>query len=354
MPGELIKIEVLNMPLMQAAVFKGDGVLEVERVEIPKIQEPDQVLLKVRAASICGSDIHALHVPPGQVITPGVVMGHEFFGTVTEAGPKAQAYQVGDTVAVNPCLPCGQCWECRHGMDNLCTNPRHYGQTCDGGFAEYVLVEASQLYKLPAGVDPDSAAQTEPLACVIRGMETVKPVPADHVLLYGAGPIGLTFIKVLRMYGVRHLAVVAKGAARIAEAEKCGADFVIDTQAGVTHEALEARWGCLADVVIDAVGTGAILSEAVRLVNSRGRILLFGLNHNAMAQVPPAVYTQKELQMTGVLGKAFPPAVSLIQDNRLGLNDLVTHRFGLSDINHALDLLRSKEASRVIIYPNGM
>lgn len=341
------------MPLMRAAVFKGNGVLQLESVEIPKLREPDQVLLRVRAASICGSDIHALHVPPGQVITPGVIMGHEFFGTVVESGAKARQYQPGDTVAVNPCLPCGECWECKHGMGNLCVSPRHYGQTCDGGFAEYALVEASQLYRLPADVNPDAAAQTEPLACVLRGMETVRPTPADHVLLYGAGPIGLTFVKVLRMYGIRHLAVVAKGETRIAEAKKCGADFIIDAGNGAGEAELRARWGCLADVVIDAVGTGAVLSEAVRLVNSRGRILLFGLNHNATAQVPPAVFTQKELQLAGVLGKAFPPAVALLQDERLGLDTLVSHRFGLEEINHALELLRNKEASRIIIYPNG-
>lgn len=341
------------MPKMQAAVFKGNGVLEVEQVDIPKIEQPDQVLLKVRAASICGSDIHALHVPPGQVISSDIVMGHEFFGTIVETGDKVHGYKAGDTVVVNPCLPCGECWECKHGMANLCVQPRHYGQTCDGGFAQYVVVEASQLYPVPAGIDPDTAAQTEPLACIMCGMDMVKPMPHEHVLLYGAGPIGLTFIKVLKIFGVRHLAVVAKGAARIEQARQCGADLVIDMQDGAVAQALEENWGCMADVVIDAVGTGAILSEAMHLVNSRARILLFGLNHNAMAQVPPAVFTQKEIKLMGVLGKAFPPAIELLQDERLRLDELVTHRFGLEDINHALDLLRNKVASRVILYPNG-
>lgn len=342
------------MEMMQAAVFKGNGVLTVEQVAIPQITQPDQVLLKVRAASICGSDIHALHVPPGQVISPGVVMGHEFFGTVVEAGAKASHYKPGDCVVVNPCLPCGECWECKHGMGNLCVQPRHYGQTCDGGFAEYVVVETSQLYPLPADIDPDTAAQTEPLACIMYSLNMAKPLPTDHVLLYGAGPIGLTYIQALKAFGVTNLAVVAKGKARIEQAQKCGADFVIDMQQDTPMaECLREKWGCLADVVIDAVGTGQILGEAVRLVNSRGRILLFGLNHNAMAQVPPAAFTQKELTLVGSLGKAFSPAISLLTAGRVRLDALVSHRFPLQDINHALDLLRSKEASRVIIYPNG-
>lgn len=340
------------MPKMQAAVFKGDGVLKVQEVNIPQIQEPNQVLLKVHAASICGSDIHALHVPPGQVISKGVIMGHEFCGTIVEAGEKVRAYQIGDYVAVNPCLPCGECWECKHNMRNLCVSPRHYGQTCDGGFAEYVLVEDSQLYKIPETVNRDVAAQTEPLACVMAGMNMIQPKPTDHVLLYGVGPIGLTFVQVLRIFGIRHLAVIAKGEARKEQARKCGADFVIDMQEKEIDKILTTEWGCGADIVIDAVGTGAILTQAMTLLNSRGKILLFGLNHNAISQVPPAVLTQKELQIMGVLGKAFPEAIELLSDERLRLDQFITHRFALRDIQQALMLLRNKEASRVILYPD--
>lgn len=342
------------MGTMQAAVFKGNGVLKVEEVEIPKIVNPDQVLLKVRAASICGSDLHALTVPPGQVISTGVVMGHEFFGTIQEVGSAVTSYKPGDTVVVNPCLPCGDCWECKHGCANLCPTPRHYGQTCDGGFAEYVVVENSQLFKLPADIDPDMAAQTEPLACIMYSLGMADPKPTDHVLLYGAGPIGLTYIQALKVFGVNHLAVVAKGAARIEEAKKCGADLVIDSeQETPMEEVLKKEWGCLADVVIDAVGRGPILTQATKLLNSRGRILLFGLNHNAISEVPPATFTQKELSMIGSLGKAFTPAISLLEDKRVRTDQLVSHRFGLKDINHAIELLRNKEATRVIIYPNG-
>ena len=104
------------MKTMQAAVFKRNGVLDVEQVPIPQITAPDQVLLKVQAASICGSDIHALHVPPGQVISTGVVMGHEFFGTIVQTGSAVHNYKIGDCVTVNPCLPCDECWECKHAM----------------------------------------------------------------------------------------------------------------------------------------------------------------------------------------------------------------------------------------------
>ena len=128
---------------------------------------------------------------------------------------------------------------------------------------------------------------------------------------------------------------------------------MIDSQREQAPDALFRHWDTLADVVIDAVGTGAILTEAVRLLNSRGRLLLFGLNHNAIGKVPPAVFTQKELQMMGVLSKSFPEALALLGDGRLRLAELVSHRLPLEEIAHGLTLLRSKEASRVILYPNG-
>lgn len=340
------------MKKMTAAVFKGEGRLEIEKVDIPVIKEPTQVLIKVKSASICGSDIHGLHVPPGQYIRPGVIMGHEFYGYVAAAGKKADSYEVGDCVVVNPCVPCGECWECRNDMENLCVNPYHYGQTGDGGFAEYVVADAGQLFKLPKDISPDIAPQTEPLACVMSGIQMIRPTPVDDVLLYGAGPIGLTFIRVLKMYGVRKLAVCAKGAKRISQAKDCGADIVIDTEKETASEVLKREWNHGADLVIDAVGAGKIMEEAVRLLNSHGRLLLFGLNYNASAKVPPAVFTQKELKVYGALGKNFVDSLALLQDEALGIKDFVSHRFALKDIHKALKLLKSKEACRVIIYPD--
>ena len=239
-------------------------------------------------------------------------------------------------------------------MENLCIHPRHYGQSCDGGFAEYAVVETSQLYKLPADINPDAAAQTEPLACIMYSLKMAQPLPTEHVLLYGAGPIGLTYIQALKAFGVKNLAVVAKGAARIEQAKSSGADFVIDVQKEISlKEELENRWGCLADLVIDAVGTGPILTESVKLLNSRGRILLFGLNHNAMAQVPPAEFTQKELQLIGSLGKDFPSAITMLTEGLAFPERFVSHKLPLKEIKQGIALLRNKEATRVILYPDG-
>ena len=144
------------------------------------------------------------------------------------------------------------------------------------------------------------------IACVMYSLNLVKPTPADYVLIYGAGPIGLTYIKALKAFGIEDFAVIAKGKARVKQARECGAGFVIDIEEESVADRIRDQWGGgLADVVIDAVGRGSVLTEAVHLLNSRGRIMLFGLDHNAMASVPPAVYTQKELTMYGALERTF-------------------------------------------------
>lgn len=340
------------MGQMQAAVFRGDGVLEVTQMEIPNIQRPDQVLLKILAASICGTDLHALSVPPGQVVSRDIVLGHEFFGEIVEKGEDVKGFSIGDRVAVNPCMPCGECPECKRDMRNLCVTPRHYGMTCDGGFAQYALVESSQIYLLPRDVDPDIAAQTEPLACVMYSLGLIRFAPTDRVLLYGAGPIGLTFIKALQACGFHDYAVVAKGAARIEEARKCGAEFVIESGSGSVKELLLERWGERPDIVVDAVGRGAVLTEASNIVASRGRILLFGLDNNARSEVSPGFWTDREITVTGAHGKDFPASIGLIRAG-IDLRSFISHRVSLGEINEAIRLLREKKACRVIVYPNG-
>lgn len=339
--------------LMRAAIFEGNGVLTVKSIPIPNIQKDTQLLLKVEAASICGSDLHGLAVPPGQYMKPGIIYGHEFCGTIVEKGPAVTGFEIGDRVAVNPRVRCGACYECTHNKGDLCSNSYHYGQTGDGGFAQYALVDVGQLYHLDPSIPPEIAAQTEPLACVMNAIHIAKPTPVDYVLLYGAGPIGLTFIRVLKLFGIKNLIVTAKGARRVQEARNCGADLVVNTETESVTDVIKANWPYGADIVIDAVGRGPILSEALPLMNPKGRLVLFGLDTNAASTIPPSVFTLNELSVCGVLGKDFPSAIEILKQKDLELERFITHRLALDDILEGIDLMRRKEACRVIIFPNG-
>ncbi len=339
---------------MKAAIFEREGVLRVKDVPMPEVRRPDDVVIKVEAASICGSDIHGLAVPPGQYMKPGIIYGHEFCGTIVEKGPEADGFEVGEMVAVNPRVRCGKCYECTHNRGDLCSNSDHYGQLADGGFSEYALVSAGQLYHVDKNLNPEIVAQTEPLACVVSALGKVKPTPVDYVILYGAGPIGLTFIRTLKVFGVKHLIVTAKGEDRVQEAKNCGADIVVDVMKENIEDVMKQSWPFKADLIIDAVGRGNILLEAQKLINPQGRILLFGLDNNARSEIAPGAFVLNEISMVGALGKDFPGAIELLGNPELGLDRFITHRVTLDDIHKGIDAMRSKKACRVIVYPHGL
>lgn len=339
---------------MRAAVFEGEGVLTVKDVPYPVIKNPHQLVIKVEAASICGSDLHGLAVPPGQYMKPGIIYGHEFCGTIVEMGEKVEGFALGEMVAVNPRVRCGKCYECTHNKGDLCSNSSHYGQLADGGFSEYALVDEGQLYHVDASVPAEIVAQTEPVACIMNAVKEARPTPVDYVLLYGAGPIGLSFIRVLKVYGIRNLIVSAKGEKRVREAYACGADIVADVEKESVEEVMKRYWPYKADLIIDAVGRGKVLEEAVRLVNPQGRILLFGLDQNAKATIPPSIFTLDEISLKGVLGKDFPAALEMIKNPDLQLEKIITHRISLEEIHLGMDLMKKKEACRVIVFPQGV
>lgn len=341
---------------MKAAVFKGNGILKVEEVKKPVISEPDEVILKIISASICGSDLHVLSVPPGQHADPGVIMGHEMFGTIEEIGTKVKKWKVGDHVVIDPIIKCGECPSCKAGFGNLCEDWISVGQTQDGGFAQYTKIKSSQLYHVPEGIPSSLAAQAEPLACVMNGINKIEPTPADNVVVYGMGPIGLTFIRVLKLYGVKNVAACESSESRREMAKNAGADLVIDSIHEQVKDILMREWGELASIVIDAAGAGLIMSQAIDILQPGARLLLFGQNANSVANIHPAQIVTKELQIKGTFCTlhTFPKAIKLLQNPRLELERIISNRIGLDDINKGIELLRTQKASRVIVYPNGI
>ena len=341
---------------MLAAVFKGNGVLSVEEVPMPEIKNDTDVLIKVRAASICGSDLHILKVPPAQYGEPGTIMGHEFYGEVAAVGSGVTQFKTGDYVVVDNILKCHTCIDCKTGHDNLCQNAKIFGQTLDGGFAQYSVIPEAQLFHMPKEVPSYYAAQTEPLSCVMNGMSKIPATPDKKVLVYGAGPIGLIYIRVLKLYGIKHLAVAEMAPLRREYAEKCGAEFTADPSKEDLKQVLQERWGGGCDIAIDAVGVGSIFGEAVELLNGGGTMLIVGQNANAVSNVKPATIVRNELTVKGMYcaHNTFPTAIKLLQNEELGLEKFVTNKVELKDILTGIEALRKQEACRVIVYPNGI
>jgi 2-desacetyl-2-hydroxyethyl bacteriochlorophyllide A dehydrogenase len=336
---------------MQAAVFKGNGVVEVTDVPEPSIDRGDDVIIDVEACGICGSDLQILNVPPGHPATPGVVLGHEFIGRIRAVGANAGALTVGQRVTVDPDPKCGVCRPCRAGRPASCENIRALGVYRDGALAAQVSAPADAVFPLSEDPPPAIAALIEPLACVVNGVNKATPRPGESVLIFGAGAIGCLFLAMFKAAGGSPVIVVEPHQGRGAVARAVGADAV------VTPEELEKRRRELlpdgADIVVDAVGSQ--FGSAVEQAGLGGRIVLFGMNQNARPAIHQYTITDRSLSVFGsyVTAYTFPTAIRLIEGGSLNLEPIVTHVMPLERLTEGVDLLRSGMATKVVITPDG-
>ena len=340
------------MQTMRAAVFVGPGRIEVQQRPTAVLAGPADVLLRVEACGICGTDLHVVADPPAHPATVGVVLGHELIGIVVEAGREAVGLGVGERVAVSPNLSCGACAECKRGLFSSCANFSTIGIFQDGGLADFVSVPARACHPISLALSPRMAALAEPLSCVLNGVQQAQPVPGQIAVVHGAGAIGLLFLAVLTAAGVRCI-VVEPSAARRQAARDMEAWAVLDpTTADVTAEVLRLTGGG-ADLTVDAVGSQ--LSLALDVVRPRGRVLLFGMDSRARAAVGQILITRKELTVVGtyVGDFMFPDAVRLLEAKLLDLGPVVSHWLPLDALQDGLTALRDGTAVKVVIEIGG-
>lgn len=336
---------------MRAAVFEGRGQVSVLERPDPRPSGPDDVVIKIAANGLCGSDLRALATPPEMIYETGVVIGHEFTGTVVDVGGEV-ALSVGDRVVVHPNIWCQTCWYCRSGHTNLCDRFVHIGSMRDGGAAEFCVVPERLVYRVPETMPFETAALTEPLACVLNGTRQAAVHPGESVLVLGGGPIGLLYVMLFKAAGANPLIVSEPAPHRAEWARSLGADEVIDPResdvADAVHELTEGRG---ADVAVDSVG--ALLGDAVRSVRKAGRTFVFGLNERVEQSLRPAALAYGEISISGVYiaRGTFPLAVSLLTENRLGFDRLVTHSLRLEQFDEAIELLRTGEAVKALVVP---
>jgi threonine dehydrogenase-like Zn-dependent dehydrogenase len=337
---------------MRAVVFEGAGRTGLQERDAPLVEGSLDVLVQVETNGICGSDLRALEVPPQLDAVPGVVVGHEFVGVVRGVGDAVSSLRVGDRMVAMPTISCGVCWFCRRNEPNRCDSFEHVGFTRDGGAAEYCVVPERAALRLPDGIDPELAALTEPLACVLNGTQRAAVHPGESVVVMGAGPVGLMFVLLFAAAGAAPIVVSEPSARRAAMALDLGADAVVDPRSGDVSEAVRSRTaGRGADVAVDTVGR--LLSDAVGCVRKGGRVLTFGLDQTARANLSIADITSREITIAGVYvaNGTFPLAVDLLMQNRLGFQRLVTHRAGLESYTDMIGLLRTGEATKALVSP---
>jgi 2-desacetyl-2-hydroxyethyl bacteriochlorophyllide A dehydrogenase len=337
------------MKKMRAAVFEGNGVLNIKEVETPQIRKPDDLIVEVEMCSICGTDVHIMSVPPGYIAAPGTILGHELVGRVAATGDGVMNLKVGDRVVTNPNDYCGVCAYCQRNLPNLCENIIPMGIGADGGFAEFVRVSEKVAHRIAADLPPEIAAFAEPLACVMHASGRIPLNPSDSVLVFGAGPIGLLFVQIMRIRGAKPIIVSEPVALRREYAVKCGADHVVDP----AHEELtgfvmkETRIG--ADYAVDVVGSQ--VWEGVRTVRKGGTVLLFGFNAKAKPVVEQHQITNREVSVLGtwLANDSFPKAVKILESGALSLRPLITHTLPLDKTREAIEILRRGEGVKIMI-----
>jgi threonine dehydrogenase-like Zn-dependent dehydrogenase len=333
---------------IRAAVFVRAGTVELQTRPRPVLADPADVLLRVEACGICGTDLHILEDPPAHPATQGVVLGHEMVGRVVQTGPQALGLAVGDRVVVSPNLSCGSCTQCKRGLFSACENFSTVGIFRDGALADLVAVPARACHVISPDLPRRTAALAEPLSCVLNGVQQAEPRPGQVAVVLGAGAIGLLFLATLRQAGVRCV-VVEPSAPRRQAAERMGAWRVLDPGSqDVTAEVLAlTRDGV--DLAVDAVGS--LLPTALDLVRPRGRVLLFGMNSRARGEIAQNLITRKELVVLGtyVGDFTFPDAVRLLESGLLDLDPVISHWVPLDRLHEGLAALADGSAVKVVV-----
>jgi threonine dehydrogenase-like Zn-dependent dehydrogenase len=332
---------------MPAAVFAGDGLLEITERPHPELQRPDEVVLAVETCGICGTDLKILERPQAHPATRGVILGHEIVGTVVQSGPEAQL-EPGERVVVAPNIGCGLCVYCRRGLPNQCPQMTTIGIYIDGGLAGRVRVPASACHRISSHVPSEVAVLAEPLSTVLNGVKLANAFPGETAVVFGAGPAGLMFTAMFAAAGAR-VVTVEPAEARARLARRLGATETLDPQAGdVVDHVLEITEGIGADLVVDAVGSQ--FATALRSVRAAGRVILFGMNTTARSEVAQERITRRELSVFGAFiggPDLVPLAVGVLERGVVDLSPMVTHRVDIAGLPAALDEFRAGAAVKV-------
>ncbi len=342
---------------MKAGVLRNVNDFGFMSVAEPELQKGD-LLVKVKAATVCGTDLRILRGKKTAGIRYPSILGHEFSGEIVDTGGHKQ-FSVGQAVCVCPQFACGHCDYCIRGAENLCANMTAMGYEIDGAFAEYVRipvrgVETGNVFSVPEGMSFETAALAEPLACVMNGQERVGVAIGDAVVILGAGPIGILHIKLARFAGARKIIVSEPNATRRAVSLQGGADIAVDpTRENLDEIVRQATGGLGADVAIVAIGVPSLANDAIRLVRNRGRVSLFaGFNKGTQVELDVNAIHYNEVMVTGAFGLTrilFERTLDLIASGGLKIESLLTHRFKLAEIETALKVAEEGSAIKVAI-----
>lgn len=345
---------------MKAAILTRIGEILFTETEKPTFSD-SEMLVHVKAATICGTDLRIIRGKKTSGVRIPSIIGHEFSGEIVEIGKDVENFSPGDRVCVDPVLPCGRCFYCLHGMENVCLNRKAIGYEYDGCFAEYVripagFIKSGNVQIVPQGVSWVAGALAEPFGCCLNGQRKLDISPGDTVTIIGAGPIGLMHAMLAKASGAGEVIVSEPNEKRREMASKFGADLLVDPIRESLEEVVLAKTnGIGADVVILAIGNPQLANIVLKLARKGGRISLFaGFSKGDMPAMDVNMIHYKELEVFGASAlqrRDLKKSLDMMERKLVEVDGLVSHTFTLENILEAVALAESGEAIKVALTP---
>lgn len=344
---------------MQAIALTGKQQLELQKRDVPAINQ-DEILLKVHAIGVCGSDLRVYNHGDDRIDYPRVI-GHEIAGEVVETGERVTRFKPGDRVTLGAHIPCGECIYCQQNEGHHCIKGHSMGYQADGGFAEYVVlpkkfVQNGSIQKIADATSYELASLSEPFSCVLSGLDEVGTKPGETVVVYGAGAIGCMYIAALKRMGAAKVIAVQRSKTRQQKAKEAGADLVIDPSAENTTEKVKAATDRLgADTVIVTAPSADAQRESLEVARTTGKVLLFaGIKPVTENPINTNHFIYKQLKVVGTHGAPrhlHMEAVKWIDEGLLDFSSFITHTFTLEDTEKAFQTALGKEGLKCVVKP---
>lgn len=337
---------------MKALCVQSPNHLVIEERPLPLITQSTEVLVKVKAAGICGSDVHIYH-GTSPVATYPRVIGHEIAGEIIETGIAVKGFAIGDRVVMDPVIYCGECYQCRIGRRNVCKNLKVRSVHVDGGYQEYLVLPQDSIYHIPSQLSWDEAVMIEPFTIAEQVCSRAEIVSGDTVFIMGAGPVGLSILKRAKMSGATcYISDILDTRLQLAIAY--GADTVINAKTHDTGEELmRLTQGNGATVVIDAVCSVKSFELALTYVCPAGRVIPLGFSKEP-SHISQLSIVAREIDVRGsrLHNNKFPVVIDHFASGRIQVADMITHRYPFLQIQDALHLIEdtSVEKGKVVLY----
>lgn len=328
-----------------------DSLYSYKEVEIPEPGD-DEVLIRVRTAGICGTDVSI--IKGKRNIQMPLIPGHEFAGDVVSAGKDVRKFKPGDRVTASIVICCGECFFCKKGMESLCDNIVETGIHRNGAFAEYVAVPERAVFKIPDSMTYEEGASIDPIASAYHGIIKAEPSETSRVVVFGPGPIGLYAIQILKSIGIKEVYAVGRNSCikRLSVAESLGAAASINIDEGnLVDKVNSVTAGEMADIVIDTSSTEDGFQDRINVLRKGGIMIALGIPH-LYASISIADIVRREILIKGSLcytRRDFQECIDLVCDRKIHVGSMISHRVSMKNFGEGLKLIEKGEAIKVMV-----